>query len=270
LNKLLVTGSTGFIGNYIIKYFSKKYQCYGISRANGTDISNYISLSSLSFNPKIIIHAAASLSNDIDKAVQSNVVGTLNICKFAKEKKVKQLILISSISIYNHANNQFYNNYAMTKKQAEEVAIVYCKENNINLTILRLSQVYDSNRNAYKSQKMLYDFIDLIQSNNCLQIYGDKNPIRNYIHVRDVLKILYEVIHKQIYGTYNIINPISHTITEIGYMIFKVCSLKPNILFLKDKTEIPSIYVPKDHLYNLNDEYTLLLDGMKEIIDNEK
>jgi hypothetical protein len=85
-----------------------------------------------------------------------------------------------------------------------------------------------------------------------------------------VLKTLNEVICKKIHGAFNVIHPISHTIAEISYMIFQIYSLKPNILYLKDKIDIPSIYIPTDDIYHLNSGYISLLDGLKEIIDNEK
>ena len=39
MNKLLITGSTGFIGTYISRYFKQTYDCFGVSRASKIDIS---------------------------------------------------------------------------------------------------------------------------------------------------------------------------------------------------------------------------------------
>lgn len=270
MTKLLITGSTGFIGTYISEHFKSTFNCMGISRSSGIDVTNFDSLNDMKFKPNIILHIAASLKNDIVDTFTSNVVGTFNICKLAKEKKAQHLVLISSIFIFNHRENQYYNNYAISKKQSEEIAIAYCKDNNINLTILRLSQVYDSNRYAERSQKMLYDFIDTIKLNKSLLIYGNKNPIRNYIHVKDVVSIIDEVITNQIYGTYSIVNPRNHTINEIGYMIFKAYAIDSNISFLKDEKNILSVYVPTENVYDFKTGYISLEDGIKEIIKYEK
>jgi len=222
LHNLLITGNSGFIGSYLYDYFKDSYNSQGISKSVGVDISLLDDLENLSFSPDIIIHAAASLNNDLNSSFIANVVGTFNICKFAKKRKVKHLILISSISAFNHPENEYYNNYGLTKKHAEEIAEAYCKENNINLTILRFSQVYDSARKAKKSQKMIYGFVDIIKSQKEINIYGKKNPIRNYLYIDDVLKVIDDVIEKKLFGIFNVINDKSYTLEDIANIIFKL------------------------------------------------
>jgi len=271
LNKILITGSSGFLGNYLLKYFERKLDCYGVSRGdNNIDISNYNCLRNVEFSPKIILHVAASLTNEIENGFTSNVIGTFNICKFAKQKKTEHIIFISTISIYNHLENQYYNNYALTKKQSEEVVVAYCKEYGINLTILRLSQVYDTKKVAIKSQKMLYHLIDNIKLNKSLEIYGEKNPIRNYVHIKDILKIVDKIIFDKQYGTYNVVNNESHSIKEIGYMIFDLLETPPKITFLTKMNDIPTIYVPTKDTYPLCGGYFPLRDGIEEILNYEQ
>ncbi len=270
LNNLLITGSTGFIGSYADEYLKDKYNCLGISRKDSIDISNYATLLNVKFDPNIIVHIAASLNNNIDDCFATNVLGTFNICKFAKEKKVKQIILISSISIFNNIENGYYNNYAISKKQSEEVAQAYCKEHNIKLTILRLSQVYDTKGYARKNQGMLYNFIDTIKTNKSISIYGNKNPIRNYTHIKDVLKIINEVLVNNTIGNFNVINQKNHTIEEIAYIIFELYNLHPNISYLKEENDILPIYIPSENIYELENGYISLKDGIKEIIDHDK
>ena len=270
MHNLLVTGNTGFIGGYLLEYFKNKYTCFGISKSTGTDISKYNNLEKLTFSPDIIIHAAASLGGELENCFNTNVVGTLNICKFAKKTKVDQLILISSIFIFDNPKNEYYNNYGMTKKQAEEIAESYCKENDINLTILRFSQIYDVFRKAQKSQKMLYAFIDNIINTKSITIYGNQNPIRNYLHIKDVFKVIEEVIDKKKFGKLNVVNNKSYSIEEIAYIIFELCNIKPNITYMKERKNIPSIYVPFENLYRLENEYISLIDGIRDIIEYEK
>jgi nucleoside-diphosphate-sugar epimerase len=264
----LITGSSGFIGTYVEQYFKNIFDCKGISRVNDIDISDYNSLNTLNFNPQIIIHCAGSLSLNIEDNFMSNVLGTLNICKLAKQKSVKHLILLSSIFIYENIENEYFNNYSISKKQSEDIAISYCRDYNINLTILRLSQIYDINRYAITNQKMLYDFIDTIKINKSLQIYGNKNPIRNYVYIDDVISIIDDVISNQNYGIFNVVNQKSHTISEIAYMIFEAYKMIPSIAYLKDKQDIHSIYVPTQNIYTLDKEYFSLQDGIKGIINN--
>lgn len=270
MNNIIITGSTGFIGSYITEFLEKKYTCLEISKKKGVDILNFSDLQKLDFEADTIIHAAASMSNDFEDSFYTNVIGTLNICKYAKSKKISNIIFISSISIFDNIENEYFNNYGKSKKQAEEVAQSFCVENGIGLTVLRLSQVYDTKRIAYKSQTMLYTFIDSIKKKKKLSIYGKKNPLRNYIHIEDVLYLIEDVIKNHKNGIFNFVNTKSHTISEIAYMIYDVLGEKPNIEYLEDKDDILSTYIPKNNLYFINKNFKDLQTGILEIISNEK
>jgi len=271
LNNVLITGSSGFVGLRVLEELRKDNKCKGVSRASGVDITDYSSLRRIDFTPNAIIHTAASLNNNLEDCFLSNTLGTFNVCKYAKENNVKHIIFISSISALDNIQNEYSNNYGFSKRQSEEIAIRYCQDNNIKLTILRCSQIYDEKQNARKSQKMLYDFIDIAKSKKEIIIYGNKNPIRNYIFVQDVVNIIKDSLENSIYGIYNVINPKSHTVTEIAYTIFDVLGeIKPNIYYLEYQTDILSIYIPNDNLYLRYRNYLDLKSGIKKILEYEK
>jgi len=267
---ILITGNNGFIGSYIRDDLKERYTCVGISRSENIDITSYLDMQKLDIEPDIIIHAAAVLSNDVEEAFQVNVIGTLNICKYAKEKNVRHLILISSLSIYERAENEYFNVYGRTKKQSEEIANAYCIENNIKLTILRLSQVYDDKGLAKQSQGMLYYFIDTIKNSQKISIFGNKNPLRNYIHIDYLTQVIHDVVKKGKGGTYNVREDKSHTITEIAYIIFDLLKITPNIIVLRDKLDIGSVFIPEENRYISNIEPISLRNGIQRILNYEK
>ena len=267
---ILITGNKGFIGSYINNYLKEIYNCFGISRSQNVNISCYEDFQCLDVNPDIIIHTAAALSNDVEETFEVNVIGTLNICKYAKEKNVQRLILISSLSVYERTENEYFNIYGRTKKQSEEIAEAYCAENNIELTILRLSQVYDDRGIAKANQGMLYYFIDTIKNSHEIAIFGNKNPLRNYIHIDYLTKTIQDVIEKGNSGTYNIMEDKNHTITEIAYMIFDLLKINPTINFLEDKPDIGSVYIPMENQYISDIESIPLREGIKRILNHDK
>ena len=270
MSNILITGGNGFLGSRIVEELQKENNCKSISRTNNVNIKYYDSFINIDFEPEIIIHSAATLSDDIEEGFLSNTLGTFNVCKYSKEKNVKHLILISSIFIFNNIENGYFNNYGFSKKQAEDIAIRYCQENNIKLTILRCSQIYDERQNAKKSQGMLYYFIDTIKEKKEINIFGKKNPLRNYIFVEDVVNIIKDCIKNKNCGIYNIINPKNHTITEIAYIIFDILNINPNINYLEEKDDILSIYLPSDNLYPNYENYLDLKLGIKKILNYEK
>jgi len=266
---MLITGNKGFVGSYIENYFENAYDCYGISRDDNIDIRLYENLEKLDISPEIVIHTVASFSDDVQSSFETNVIGTLNICKYAKEKQSKHLILISSLSVYEREENEYFNLYGRTKKQAEEIAESYCEQHNICLTILRLSQVYDDCGIARKNQGMLYYFIDMIKKNKRIEIFGEKNPLRNYIHIDYLSLVIEDVIKKEKSGIYNIIEKKNHTIIEIAYMIFDILNIKPEIEFLVDKPNIGNVYIPTES-YDNEVQSISLRNGIERIINYEK
>lgn len=268
---ILITGNKGFIGSYIEKTLSKQYNTVGLSRANGSDITDYTSLKHRESNIDIIIHAAALASDDYETSFQTNVIGTLNLCKYAKENGIKRFMLISSIFALEENDNEYFNSYGKTKKTSEEIATAYCKENDIDLTILRLAQVYDDARLAQKGQAMLYYFIDTIQAEDKITLFGRSNPLRNYIHIDYLCGIIEEILIEKKIGTWNIIEERNHTITEIAYMLFDVLQKQPNISRLMEKPNIPSVHIPTENRYNSETLSSIsLIDGMKRILNYDK
>jgi UDP-glucuronate 4-epimerase len=136
--KILITGSSGFIGFHVAKkYLDKGLKVHGLDSMNNyydvnlkksrlkilkkyrnfsfskTNIENQklLSKSILKFKPNIIIHLAAqagvrySLKNP-SIYLNSNIIGTFNVMELAKKINVKHLIIGSSSSVYG-ANKKF-------------------------------------------------------------------------------------------------------------------------------------------------------------------
>ena len=268
---ILITGNRGFIGSYIEKILSKEYSTVGVSRRDGYDITDLNSLQKLDDNIDIILHTAAVASDDYEESFKSNVMGTLNLCKFAKERGVKHFILLSTIFAIDESDNGYFNSYGQTKKISEEIASAYCKENSIELTILRLAQVYDDARLAQSGQAMLYYFIDTIYSQGSISLFGKTNPLRNYIHIDYLSEVVKDVVRKKSFGSWNVLEEKNHTITEIAYTIFDLLNKQPNINILPEKTNIPSVHIPQGKRYiSKNITSISLKEGIKRILNYDK
>jgi len=119
LNKVLVTGGTGFIGAYIIKELVEKgYAVRAIRRSNklpffispgilnkvewvNSDVLDVISLNEAMNGVDAVIHSAALVSflkKERKQMYNTNVDGTANVVNLSLENGVKKLVHISSIS----------------------------------------------------------------------------------------------------------------------------------------------------------------------------
>ena len=153
MNKVLVTGGTGFIGAYIIKELIEKgYSVRAIRRSNklpffiSADIHNKVEwvsgdvLDVISLNESMqgidyVIHSAASVSfvkSERALMYNTNVDGTANIVNLALENGTKKLVHISSISALGrtfageHVNEEkkwvtskLNSHYGISKNKAE-------------------------------------------------------------------------------------------------------------------------------------------------------
>ena len=268
--RVLITGNQGFIGSYLKNSLQDSYEIVGFNRAMGSDITDYASLKKPEKEIEVIIHTAAIASNDYETSFNSNVIGTLNICRYAKEHGIKRIILLSSIFALDAEDNEYFNSYGQTKKLSEEVALSYCQEHEIKLCILRLAQVYDDARIAIKGQAMLYYFVDTIKNEGKITLFGNKNPLRNYIHIDYLCDVVGEVLTQKQTGTWNIIEEQSHTIAEIAYMIFALLEKKPDINRLIQKPAIASVHIPRTDIYHSNTISPIcLFEGLKRILNYE-
>ena len=117
--KILITGSSGYVGYILAKYFSEKgVQIIGLSRKENpawkgnknfkfyscdvTDKKNLEKIFSKE-KPTHVIHLAYLMEplHDVKKEYEIDVIGSMNTIEIAnKTKSVKQFILFSSASAY--------------------------------------------------------------------------------------------------------------------------------------------------------------------------
>ena len=109
--KILITGSSGFIGKILSKRLSKKYETYLIDKVKigkekkfyHIDLKDKIKLNEFFVKNKIdvIIHLASEIFDANEKTIyENNINCASNIISFAKKFQVKQIIFTSTFSIY--------------------------------------------------------------------------------------------------------------------------------------------------------------------------
>ena len=111
--RILITGCNGFIGKNLTDAFKKEHDIIGLGRAeiSRADVREYIScdiadrqrlsecIQKYSGSIDIVIHAAAEISDDVEKLYNTNCLGTQNIADFAKTAGVSCFVYISSVPV---------------------------------------------------------------------------------------------------------------------------------------------------------------------------
>jgi nucleoside-diphosphate-sugar epimerase len=161
MNKILLTGSTGFLGKIIYNNLNINNNLYTLSRTNSNYNCNLINdVPIFNSNFDIVIHSAG-LAHFIPKSqeeknlfLNSNISITRNLLLGLEKIKIKKFVFVSSVAVYgliegNHINEDFGLNatepYGKSKIICEDIISKWCKRNNIRLTILRLPLVVDRN-----------------------------------------------------------------------------------------------------------------------------
>ena len=161
VNKVLITGANGFIGNTLMRYYKQQgtavigVDLYG----NGDDIiqgdiSNPEAISHLLEQCDVIVHTAALVSNAMKDSDmwRVNVLATRNLIAAAKQHKVRRFVQISSIVAYgnaaqgeldeDHPVHADGGSYVLTKLASEHAVLAAQASGGIEVVILRPGDVY--------------------------------------------------------------------------------------------------------------------------------
>jgi nucleoside-diphosphate-sugar epimerase len=242
--KLLITGSSGFIGKYIVKkLISKKdYQLTKVGRNVNNDIVaslvDYDTLKNkITGNYDVIIHAAGlahilpDTKNSQELYNKVNFIGTINLCKVIGSLRVmpKLLIYISTINVYCTSKEQLnitenvdldpQTPSAISKMQAEKYLLEWGHRNKINILILRLPLVVGSNPPGN-----LGKMIKMIKFGTYFSIGGGRAR-KSMVLAEDVAKLIAEC--PDVSGIYNLTDGYHPSFAELESMICEQLK-KPN------------------------------------------
>ena len=158
--KVLITGSSGFFGTTIERGFGS-HSVFTLNRSKGDfhcDLSQSVPNFTIGFD--IVIHNAGKahsfLRSETEKNsfYQVNVQGTKNLIQGLEKLIPKQLVFISSVSVYglecgeNIDEDTLLNandSYGRSKLLAEQIVEDWCIKNNVLCTILRLPLLVGKN-----------------------------------------------------------------------------------------------------------------------------
>ncbi len=237
------------------------------------DLSDSIDKITIPSGIDTIIHTAAHFGGKSDieiiEAENVNALGTLKLCQAAANANVKHFVLISTIFSTITENSNHYNIYSISKKHAEDLADYYCKLNNLSLCILRPSQIYGEGETFRKHQPFFYSILDNAMQHNDINLYGKHDPLRNYIHIKDLAEIIALIIQQKTEGTFSCTSMNNISYSQIANTAFKAFNTNGMINFIKDKPDIPdNINEIDDTLYKKIGFYPqiTLEEGIKRIV----
>lgn len=185
MNKVLITGSEGFIGKNLMDVLVGKYVIEEINEDifKFQDWDNKLWLKLMNFNPDIIFHIGAcsnTLESDVNYMMELNYEFTKCLVDWSKENK-KKLIYSSSAANYGVNNSYPSNLYGWSKYVAEQYVI---SNNGIALRYFNVYGPKEEHKNKMASVAYQF-FIKNSQGEKCKLF--PKKPSRDFVYVRDVI-----------------------------------------------------------------------------------
>ncbi len=235
MEKILVTGSCGFIGMHLCKYLLKNdYEVLGIDNMNDyydpllkmnrleqisahdnfsfieLNISNYDQLSNVfsNYKPDKVVNLAAqagvrySLENP-HAYVETNISGFMNILECCRYNKVKGLIYASSSSVYG-GNKQ--NSFSIEDRVDKPISIYAASKKANELMAHTYNHLYGLNTTGLRfftvygpwgrPDMAMYIFTEKIMRGQKIPVFNHGKMERDFTYIDDIIQGIVKSLEK--------------------------------------------------------------------------
>jgi nucleoside-diphosphate-sugar epimerase len=287
--KILITGSTGFIGKNLIKNIPKLHKLYCISRKKIISKNiNYIQANLFNkrrveqilkeLKPDYLIHLAWEAKPKKYLHAKSNikwVEASKNIFLHFCKNKGKKAILIGSI-LENDLNSKFFyekpinarlkkgkNLYNISKIKFYNQAKIISKRYNVKFVWARIAWLYGPYENK---QRLIPKLIYSLKNQKKMEISNPMNSI-NILHVKDVVNLIYLFLFNKIYGVVNLANSNTFRIIDIVNLLIKIMKKNKNKLTFSQNNNPINFFVITKKIILMKYKFKYnLVTGLKSLI----
>lgn len=219
--RVLITGGAGFIGSQLGLYLeAKKHEVILLDNLSFGYVHNFAEnrrlvrnficmdvrdpkLESVLKNIDVVFHIAGFVSlpgcNDNPyEAYSINVAGTANVLEMARRNGVKKVIFASTAALYENETKLPFGEsnitqptliYAQTKKAAEDLCISFKDMYGMDITILRLFNVYGPHMD-YRPPSYLVSYLTtcLLKKQKPI-LHSNGKQARDFVYISDVVRL---------------------------------------------------------------------------------
>lgn len=275
MKTILVTGGAGFIGSHLCEQLvSKGHMVYCIDNLVSGSFKNIkplIKRDNFIFYRHDIIENPIKIDDKIDEIYHlaspaspkdyqerpletalANSVGTLNLLKFAVDKKAK-FLFASTSEIYGnpeqHPQTEEYNGaldpsslracYAESKRFGETLVSIFRREYKLDAKIVRIFNTYGP-RMRYDDGRVIPTFIWRALQNEDIPIHGDGKQTRSFCYIDDFIEGLIKMIESEHFGPINLGNSYEEiTILSLATKIKELTKSTSKLIFLPKSPDDP-------------------------------
>lgn len=225
MKKILITGSSGYIGSHLCKMLENDYEVHGldingpqhpVKEFNQIDI-NRLFITEEEYDAVIHLAALVNVSESERIPIQyyiTNINGTMNVLS---KIRTKNFIFAST-----GAAESCHSAYGISKRAAEDVVREYCTQHRpMPYTIFRFYNVIGTSGYAPTNPDGLMYNLMKMQETREFTIFGndyqtpDGTAIRDYVHVNEICQALKLAIDKPANGVESLGHGVGYTVREI-------------------------------------------------------
>jgi len=246
--KIVVTGSSGQVGSYLVEHLSEDNEVVGLDNrkcpypgaarhseladvAKSRDLGRYLK------NADWVVHCAAQVSverslKDPVFDAENNVLGTVNLLWNSFLHEARHFLYVSSAAIYgdptrvpigeDHPANPL-SPYGVSKLCGEKYATAFASAYGLSVCAIRPFNIYSSRADpASPYSGVITKFIGRARAGEPLLIEGDGKQTRDFVHISDVMRMVDLIIKKRnvsIGRTFNCGTGKSSSITELAELV---------------------------------------------------
>jgi UDP-glucose 4-epimerase len=236
MKKILITGSSGYIGSHLCKMLENEYEVHGLDiRMPQVPVKNFHQVSiNQPFNIieeyDCVIHLAAlvRVNESVEKPTEyytTNLNGTINVLE---DIPCKNFIFASTGAAANPVVP-----YSLSKRCAEDVVKEWRKDK--DYTIFRFYNVIGTDGVSPTNPDGLFSNLINAEKTGTFNLFGndyntpDGTCVRDYVHVMEICRAIQLAIETPANGLENLGHGVGHTVLEMATTYQKVNNCKFDI-----------------------------------------
>jgi nucleoside-diphosphate-sugar epimerase len=250
MSKILVTGSSGFIGKYVVSRARELgHEVVEFDTKGNRDILDRDKIRVAIKGCDSVIHLAAVVGNqnqlqsELDRIYQINVLGFLNVIELAREEGIKRFLYASSCAVYGrygHLIGPFKedmdisyskeeNHYGKTKMINEMIAASFHDAIGMETIGIRIMNAYGIGELEKGGGGCVISYlVKQHLSGKTIEMFDNGAQRRDFIYVTDCVEIILDLLAKAPNGVYNIGTGIATSIKGLAAIVGGDVVNKPN------------------------------------------
>lgn len=285
--KILIVGHTGFIGRHVVECFRTclpETELIGVSFPQ-VDLCTHEGAEQVAqlLTPDTIIVMCAAVKRQLGDSLEifrKNLHIIESICEILQQRPVKKLVYFSSSAVYAediHNTNiteempvQPRTFYGIAKYASERLLWKLMSSlAQSSLVLLRPPLVYgigDESRGYGPA-----GFLDKLLRNEEIVLWGDGSELREFLYVKDVARVVYEVAHNDFGGVLDPVSGKSYSFRSVLDFLSTITGRIPRIVQReRTKEKVDNVFSNALFRRTLPDfRFTALEEGLRTMVEAE-